>query len=386
MATSTSLCSAHAADLPFKCKVVEYVKARCNISRWLTLVIISTLNLASASISQAADLNEIKGSSKSPEKSVNDRLAELNATLGYRGWNVPFPAFNDTLTQDAGGIRSALAEYGIGFIGYGSPRFFANLLDTPTHVQNTFPKCPTDASVSGALCAGNRAYFGQSPDAVYGVSMVLTYDLRRLGIPDGLLAVGGSFSGGDHQAYSPNIDRLNLLSWYQTAFDRRMEIEFGYLQGLQQFVGQTVGGNFANPFGPSGSIPALLGLSAGTAATPMFRSTFHMTGDLKNGFYNEFAVSRSVPPVRPLQMMGPPSTPRRVSSTAVMWSFASSHSPGMRTKAMGHVRIRPLRYTAQEPPYPSSLELTDLWPSLLLSWTVSQSYRDRPPYSPALNL
>jgi porin len=220
---------------------------------------------------------------------------ELNVVLGYRGWNVPFPAFNDTLTQDAGGIRSALAEYGIGFIGYGSPRFFANLLDTPTRVPNTFPKCPSDASVSGALCAGNRAYFGQSPDAVYGVSMVLTYDLQRLGIPDGLLAVGGSFSGGDYQAYSPNINRVNLLSWYQTAFDRRMEVEFGYLQGLQQFVGQTVGGNFANPFGPSGSIPALLGLSAGTAATPMFRSTFHMTGDLKNGFYNEFAVSRSVP-------------------------------------------------------------------------------------------
>jgi porin len=225
------------------------------------------------------------------------RAAAINATLGYRGWNVAWPSFADTLSQDAGGYRSTLALYGFGFLTYNIAIAGDNLLNTPRTVPSNFPvKCPAEANELGKLCAGNRAYYGQRPDYDESETFALTYDTSRWGVPDGLLTMEFVVSVGSDQAYIPNDDgRLLVASWYQTAFDRRAELEFGYLQGSQEFIGQTVGGNFANPFGPSAGVPALLGLSGKDASTPMARATIPITGDFKNGLYDEVAVARSIP-------------------------------------------------------------------------------------------
>jgi porin len=224
------------------------------------------------------------------------RAAAINAKLGYRGWDIPFPSYADSLSKDYAGYRSTLAQYGFGFVTFNGPLVEDNLLNTPRTVPSTFPtKCAPNAAITGQFCAGGRAYFGQRLDAADAQTMVLTYDTSRWGVPDGLLAIGAEFVATSDPVFLPAEHKMQLLSWYQTAFDRRVELEFGYLQGSQEIIGQTVGGNIFSPFGPSGAIPALNGLSTNSEATPMARATVVITGDLKNGFYDEPAVQRSLP-------------------------------------------------------------------------------------------
>ncbi len=67
----------------------------------------------------------------------------------------------------------------------------------------------------------------------------------------------------------------NFLAYYQTLFDRQLEIKFGLLANQNEFVGQTVGGNFVTTGGPASSIITLLGMSVSPVSTWSFRLTGH---------------------------------------------------------------------------------------------------------------
>ena len=81
-----------------------------------------------------------------------------------------------------------------------------------------------------------------------------------------------------------------MLAYYQTFFDRRLEVKFGILPNQGEFVGQSVGGSFASTTGPSGTIISQLGMPAAPVSTPSFRATIHLTDSV----YNQTAIMRSM--------------------------------------------------------------------------------------------
>jgi porin len=214
--------------------------------------------------------------------------ARLDKAYNYKGWDMPFPSFGDTLLQDYGGFRTALASYGFGIIHFNIDLFQWNMLNTPSKVPVNFPHC---TSALGTACAGSQLYFGQRPSIWNTGTTYLTYDLSRWGIPDGQFQIAASASLTGDQAFQPVTYSFSTVAWYQTLFNKQLEIKAGINFNSQEFIGSAVGGNFANPFGGAASIPVELGQSAAGTPAPTFRVTWHMTDTV----YNEFAVQRSLP-------------------------------------------------------------------------------------------
>ncbi|WP_081074236.1 carbohydrate porin [Burkholderia diffusa] len=236
----------------------------------------------------------------SPSQAQDATSAARFDAYGVKGWNFPFPSAADSLIQDAGGFRSALAEYGFGFLNFNVTVGGVNAGGTPHGVPDSsfvpslgrslpYPECSVS---SGPICRGGQTYFGQRP-SYYNVSLAyLTYDTSRWGIPDGQIVLGATKVNSSYQDYFPTTDLgLMGLSWYQTLFNKRLELKVGYTTNNQEFVGTYVGGSFANPFGPTASVPVQLGMSIGPTPTPSIRATVHLTSEI----YNSTAVQRSLP-------------------------------------------------------------------------------------------
>lgn len=210
-------------------------------------------------------------------------LASLDKKLGYKGWNIAFPSYADTVLQDYGGFRSKLAEYGFGVL----------MLHGPVGAVNMLPALKSGPGPSNGPGRGSstQQYWGQVPSAIYGNAIYLTYDTSRWGVPDGQIAVASSFVWSTWDHFTPNRFGLTNLSWYQTLFDKRIELKIGYLHNGQEFVGQSIGGRFASPFGAGAAIPSLMGMAPSGDTQPTVRTTWHITDNI----YNEFAAIRSLP-------------------------------------------------------------------------------------------
>ena len=206
-------------------------------------------------------------------------LADLDKIYGIKGWNISPPSFGDTLTQDYGGWRSRLASAGISLIEYNFTRFQNNMLDTP-RMGPTF----------NSFYKSTQTYWGQKPSFNNISFIYLTYDLGRHGVPDGQLQFSGVNNVATWQSFTPDATAMNVAAYYQTLFDRRLEVKFGLLPNQGEFVGQSVGGSFASTTGPSGTIISQLGMPAAPVSTPSFRVTVHLTDRV----YNQTAVMRSL--------------------------------------------------------------------------------------------
>jgi porin len=203
----------------------------------------------------------------------------MDKVLGLKGWNYNFPSFGETVTLDWGGWRSSLASLGIGLIELNITRFQTNMLDTPREGPGFNP-----------FFKSNQNYWGQKPSFADLSGVALTYDLGRVGVPDGQLQLAGIVNYATYEGYSPNSLTFQYLAYYQTLFDRRLEVKFGLVPNQNEFVGQTIGGNFATTGGPANSIISLLGMSG----TPVSTWSFRITGHFSEKFYNETAVMRSL--------------------------------------------------------------------------------------------
>ncbi|VTZ21288.1 Porin [Methylocella tundrae] len=201
--------------------------------------------------------------------------ARFDQAFGWKGWNIPFPSFGDSLLQDYGGWRSTLANNGFAIIAYNVTIFSDNML---SHPQSSAP--------------GLQSYWGQRPSFLNSPQVFLTVDLSRYGIPDGQIGIAGVQTASTMNNFTPRQFGLGGLQYYQTLFDKKVEVLVGYLQGSQSFVGTYIGGNVASPFGPSASIPFELGLSSPGESAPAAIITYHMTDAL----YNEFGIQRSLSP------------------------------------------------------------------------------------------
>ena len=216
--------------------------------------------------------------------SQDGSLARLDDVYGWRGWDIPFPSYGDTLLQDYGGWRSDLAKAGIGILGLSENVFSANVLDRPHNSPTYNPYYKTRQNYEG-----QRASY-------YNIERIfLTYDLGKIGIPGGQFQFAGAFARSTYQGFAPNQFGLNALAYYQTLFHKKIELRIGYYPAAYDFEGQFIGGNFASTTGIGGSIPVLLGLTASTSLSPTARITIHATKNL----YEEFAVLRSDPVTGP---------------------------------------------------------------------------------------
>src|SRR6478609_702909 len=205
-------------------------------------------------------------------------IAEMDKMSGIKGWNLTFPAFGDTFLQDYGGWRSSLSSVGIGLIEYNVTRFQANILDTPR-----------EGPRFNSFYDSAQSYWGQKPSFHDISALALIYDLSRFGVPDGQLQLAGNFNYATYQGFNPNTATFHFLAYYQTLFDRQLEIKFGLVGNQNEFVGQNIGGGFASTGGPANSIITLLGMSGSPVSTWSFRVTGHL-----GKFYNETALMRSV--------------------------------------------------------------------------------------------
>ncbi|WP_245317319.1 carbohydrate porin [Bradyrhizobium manausense] len=188
--------------------------------------------------------------------------------------NIPGPA--DTVDQDYGGVRSALGEVGIGYVGG----------TVNTFVDNQLPNAAKSA-------IRDQLYAGQNPTFNTLNFMIVTYDLSRFGIPDGQIIVGAQQQYWTWKPGGPDRVGINTIGYYQTFFDGKLELKMGYLRNINEFVGTVVGGNAAvNVFGASSHILYQAGMSNNAAPTPAFNLKYNFD----DRFYNRISVQRSLSP------------------------------------------------------------------------------------------
>ncbi|QHP67976.1 hypothetical protein EI171_12055 [Bradyrhizobium sp. LCT2] len=196
--------------------------------------------------------------------------------LRIKGLEVNLPGPADTLVQDKGGIRSALAEIGIGYIAWTQNTYVSNLL--PNAAKSTI---------------ANQLYSGQNPTFYTLNYMMVTYDLSRYGIPDGQIIVGTEQQAWTWQPGGPDRWGINTIAYYQTFFDRKLELKVGYLMNSYELAGTVVGGNpGANVFGPSSNVLYQGGMNFAPAPTPTLNLTYHFDDRL----YNKVSFQRSTSP------------------------------------------------------------------------------------------
>lgn len=180
--------------------------------------------------------------------------------------NIPGPA--DTIDQDNGAVRSALADLGIGYVGWTQ-----NSL-----IDNRMP----NASKSTIF---NQRYIGESPTFGTVNSMIVTYDLGRFGIADGQITVGAEQQYWIWKPAGPDRVGINTIAYYQTFFDRKLELKMGYLRNHDEFLGM-------NPFGPTPVILSQAGMSNNSAPSPALNVRYNLDDRL----YNKISIQRSVSP------------------------------------------------------------------------------------------
>lgn len=219
-----------------------------------------------------------------------DRARALDARYNYKGWITNFPSFATTIGADDGGWRTRLAEHGFGFSVQGATIAQANMLDRPRRIPSE-GFLPCGSANLGYNCAGGRSYFGQRPGAKVAASAYLTYDMSRHGVPNGQIALAYNYGVSSDQSYSVDSSRFNALAWYQTLFERKLEIKAGYFATSPEFAGTNVGGMTVNPFGPSASIPIVYGMTPNSMATPALK----LRWNLDDATYVQGVVQRSLP-------------------------------------------------------------------------------------------
>ncbi|MBB4380278.1 carbohydrate porin [Bradyrhizobium sp. SBR1B] len=184
-------------------------------------------------------------------------------------FNIPGPA--DTIAQDKGGGRSALADIGIGYAAWTHNSFANNLL--PNAARSPI---------------ANQLYMGQNPTFASANFLIVTYDLSRFGISDGQIVLGIEQQYSTWDRPGPNRVGLNTLAYYQTFFDRAVELKLGYLRNQNEFTGTLLGGITGS------NMSALFQAGMSTNATPT--PTVNLKYNFDDRLYNKASVQRSISP------------------------------------------------------------------------------------------
>ena len=262
----------------------------------------------------------------------------LADTLKIRGWIVPLPGAADTIDQGLFGVRNKLAEYGVSYLGLSSTTFQDNLLRHGLPAGNRFGKHSRD----------NQLYSGQLPTYLTQNQFYAIYDLQRYGIPDGQILFDVSSISSNWNPGGTDGLYLAAATYYQTLFNKKVEIKVGYLQNSVEFLGSQVGGSLSNGvFGPNAGVPNENGLNS--SGNPTLGVNVRL--NLPNNFYTKGTVQRAVSPDGTVaeRLGNPTGTNLKVSNAGVLVfdevGYRVNPSPGqMQTWIRGAASITTSRY------------------------------------------
>ena len=208
----------------------------------------------------------------------------LDDELKLRGWIVPIPGAANTVDQGLFGVRDALARYGFSWVGFAEATFQDNLLRHELPAGNQFGPHSRDLQL----------YNGQLPSYDDIAALFINYDLQRYGIPDGQITVGGFITGTNWQPNGPNGIGIATATYYQTLFNKKVEVKLGYISNVTEFLGTQVGGNLAaGVFGVSAAIGPENGENVPTFVTP----GIDVKLNLPDHFYTKFGAQRGLDPI-----------------------------------------------------------------------------------------
>ncbi|TWB86900.1 porin [Bradyrhizobium macuxiense] len=239
-------------------------------------------SLEAAERAEIRDGRTAMNAARQAQKKVHEARSKTEAKTDYfakfdnlreKGLVVGIPGPADTVDQDAGGFRSALADLGIGYWAWSQISFADNVL--PNAARSTI---------------ANQLYNGQNPTLSTENFVTLTYDLSRYGIADGQIVVGAVQQKGTWNPGAPETFGFSSISYYQTFFDRRLELKLGYLKNSWEFAGAVNGA--ASVFGPSGSILVQGGMTYAVTPTPAINLKYNFDDRL----YTKLSFQRSTTP------------------------------------------------------------------------------------------
>lgn len=178
-----------------------------------------------------------------------------------------------TVDPEMGGLRKELAKHGVGIFLMANMNFSYDLRSDDQSPQ---------------------IYGGQKPTYLGNASLMVTYDLSKLGLPDGsLLALNPLYT---YSSYEPNgltTVYMRHAYAYVPLMDRQVTLYAGFMDVGNMFntmgIGDIAG---ATVLGAGSSLVGQLGLS-GFVPTPSFIANF-TTADQR--FYTQIGISRSVSP------------------------------------------------------------------------------------------
>ena len=195
--------------------------------------------------------------------------------LTWQGLEINFPTPKGTLDPDPAGIRTDLANVGIGYLGFALESLYQNTLD------------------HGGTNFGRQIYNGQTTTLATQNFLAFTYDLGRVGIPNGQLEVAGAFATASWSGLGPRTATLGTLSYYQSLFNKRVEVKLGLINQNFEFAIPYVAGSLATgAFGISSSLFYEVGLTSIFYPTYAINTTFH----IDSHFYDKLGISRGGSP------------------------------------------------------------------------------------------
>jgi porin len=201
-----------------------------------------------------------------------DKFKRFNE-MRLKGWITPYPRIDDTILQDVGGFRSALASVGIGFFGLAKNTMLYNFR----------------GDHSNAVYNGRNLTNSVNIQAIH-----LTWDTGTIGIEGGQFLFALANAAQEVEVVNgPRVVRISNLGYYQKLAGGRIELKGGVFDNQQEYVGTSVGGSFAaGTLGPKASILVQLGLGYLAYGAPAFNVKLNGKG----GYYTKFGVQRSLPP------------------------------------------------------------------------------------------
>ncbi len=266
------------------------------------------------------------GVAEPPDKAKFD----VFETLGEKGWDVPRPSTMDSVAADVGGVRGALARYGIGFLGLGAYTIAADAL----HERH-----------------GPQVYNGQRPTFNSTTQLSVSLNLSQYGIPNAQVTAAGAAVATSWKPLGPRETSLIRLWYFQSFLNDKLEVKIGYNALPVEFLGTFVGGNIVSgTLGPKASIP----FQTGEARIPVSAPEAQVRVQGPDRFYVKSAVQRSVDPAGAQAEHNanqPASRSRR--RTPARCSSASSDTSARRARASARCGYGPVRSTTPAP-IPSS--------------------------------
>lgn len=175
----------------------------------------------------AASLHAQGASSQSHSADAPSNPARSIEDLNMKGSDVSMPPFTDSMVVINSPLRQALLNKGMALRLISQGRYAQNTLREPSPVDR-------------------QAFVGDRPYRGMMSHLILTSDLRQLGLRHAQLHLSGDWNWVSWRPAGPKTLELWSLYFYKELFNDHVEFKAGYNGNSLEFVGMQVGGSTAN--------------------------------------------------------------------------------------------------------------------------------------------